>query len=175
MPRRPRLLPTSASADAGLLVVGLAQDACASLQKTAASLGFVTVPGDPRLYIAACPGAPACASGRIAAREIAETVANGHAGLLDGSFTLHISGCAKGCAHPNAAALALVGGENGAGLVVNGTAKTLPGAISPRYEAARGLGRVAALAASARRGDETMAACLARLGEAAVKQAFERE
>jgi precorrin-3B synthase len=147
---------------------------CFDLQRAAHGLGFVTETGDPRLHIAACPGEPACASGRIATREIAETVASGHAGLLDGSFTLHVSGCAKGCAHPATAALTLVGGENGAGLVVDGTAKALPPRYSPRYEAARGIGRVAALAGSARRGNETAATCLARLGEAAITDAFAR-
>lgn len=157
-----------------LLFLGLTKEACGDLQRAAKALGFVTEAADPRLHIAACPGEPACASGRIATREIAETVASNHADLLDGSFTLHISGCAKGCAHPATAALTLVGGENGAGLVVDGTAKALPPRYSPRYEAARGIGRVAALAGSARHGNETAAACLARLGEAAIIDAFAR-
>lgn len=157
-----------------LLFLGLTGEACADLQQAASTLGFVTETTDPRLHIAACPGEPACASGKIATREIAETVASNHTGLLDGSFTLHISGCAKGCAHPAPAALTLVGGENGAGLVVDGTAKALPPRYSPRYEAARGLGRVAALAGNARHSNETVAACLARLGEAAITDAFAR-
>ncbi|WP_054308120.1 precorrin-3B synthase [Mesorhizobium sp. 1M-11] len=157
-----------------LLFLGPTKEACTDLQQAASTLGFVTDSTDPRLHIAACPGEPACASGRIATREIAETVASNHAGLLDGSFTLHISGCAKGCAHPATAALTLVGGENGAGLVVDGTAKALPPRYSPRYEAARGLGRVAALAGSAWHDNETVAACLARLGEAAITEAFGR-
>lgn len=157
-----------------LLFLGLGEQDRVGLQQAAHRLGFVTEAGDPRLHIAACPGEPACASGRIATREIAETVASRHAALLDGSFTLHVSGCAKGCAHPATAALTLVGGENGAGLVVDGTAKALPHRYSPRYEAARGLGRVAALAGSARRGNETVAACLARLGDAAITDAFAR-
>lgn len=157
-----------------LLFLGLGEEDQVGLQQAARGLGFVTEAGDPRLHIAACPGEPACASGRIATREIAEMVASNHAALLDGSFTLHVSGCAKGCAHPATAALTLVGGENGAGLVVDGTAKALPRRYSPRYEAARGLGRVAALAVSARHGNETVAVCLARLGEAAITDAFAR-
>ncbi|PLP60453.1 precorrin-3B synthase [Mesorhizobium loti] len=157
-----------------LLFMGLTKKVCADLQQAASTFGFVTDVADPRLHIAACPGEPACASGRIATREVAETVASNHAGLLDGSFTLHISGCAKGCAHPATAALTLVGGENGAGLVVDGTAKALPPRYSPRYEAARGLGRVAELADSARHSNETFAASLARLGEAAITDAFAR-
>lgn len=157
-----------------LLFLGMTRAACTDLQHAAQTLGFATETADPRLHIAACPGEPACASGRIATREIAETLASNHAGLLDGSFTLHISGCAKGCAHPATAALTLIGGENGAGLVVDGTAKALPPRYSPRYEVARGLGRVAALASSARHSNETVAACLARLGDAAITDAFAR-
>ncbi|TIX75524.1 MAG: precorrin-3B synthase, partial [Mesorhizobium sp.] len=104
------------------------------LQQTAATLGFVTDAADPRTRIAACPGAPACASGRIATRDIAETIAAENRDILDSSLTLHISGCAKGCAHPGPAALTLVGGENGAGLVVDGTAKALPAGYRPGYD-----------------------------------------
>jgi precorrin-3B synthase len=160
--------------DRMLLVLGLAAESAAALQAKATALGFVTDADDPRLFIAACPGAPACASGHIETRALAEQVALQNAGLLDGSFTLHISGCAKGCAHPGPAALTLVGGENGAGLVVNGTAKTLPAGYASRYDAARGLGRLAALVRAARRPDETAAACLARLGAGKIETAFAR-
>ena len=155
-----------------LLALGLAADSAASLQAKATGLGFVTDAADPRLSIAACPGAPACASAHMETRRQAEAIATQNADLLDGSFTLHISGCAKGCAHPGSTTLTLVGGENGAGLVVNGTAKTLPAGYASRYDAARDIGRVAALVQIARRPDETAAACLARLGAAAVATAF---
>ncbi|MBN9223033.1 MAG: precorrin-3B synthase, partial [Mesorhizobium sp.] len=56
------------------------------LQQIAASLGFVTSPTDPRTRIAACPGTPACASGRIATRDIAEQIAAESSDNLD--FTL---------------------------------------------------------------------------------------
>ncbi|RWB97136.1 MAG: precorrin-3B synthase, partial [Mesorhizobium sp.] len=83
-----------------LVFIGLSPTACRSLQQTAATLGFVTDAADPRTRIAACPGAPACASGWIATRDIAETIAAENRDILDSSLTLHISGCAKGCAHP---------------------------------------------------------------------------
>ncbi|RUY82448.1 precorrin-3B synthase, partial [Mesorhizobium sp. M7A.F.Ca.CA.001.12.2.1] len=116
-----------------LLFLGQPIAANHPLQHTAATLGFVIAPTDPRTRIAACPGMPACASGRIATRDIAETIAAETADILD--FTLHISGCAKGCAHPGPAALTIVGGENGAGLVVNATAKALPAGYRPGYDA----------------------------------------
>ncbi|WFP73464.1 precorrin-3B synthase [Mesorhizobium sp. WSM4906] len=157
-----------------LLFLGLSSSACASLQTSAATLGFVTSPADPRTRIAACPGAPACASARIAARAIAETIATESADLFDTSITLHISGCAKGCAHPGPAALTLVGDENGAGLVVDGTAKALPAGYRPGYDAARGVAGIATAIRSARHPGETAAACLARLGAAGVAELYRR-
>ncbi|MER8482349.1 precorrin-3B synthase [Mesorhizobium sp. M1322] len=158
-----------------LLFLGLPPAACHSLQQAANNLGFVTDAADPRTRIAACPGAPACASGRIATRDIADTIAAENYDLFDSSFTLHISGCAKGCAHPGPAALTLVGGENGAGLVVDGTAKALPAGYRPGYDAARGVGRVAAAIRRARLRGETAATCLARLGAAGITELYRQE
>jgi precorrin-3B synthase len=155
-----------------LLVLGLSEAACEELQSVAASLGFVTDPADPRTKIAACPGAPACASGHIATRKIAEEIAGETGDILDSSFFLHISGCAKGCAHPAEAALTLVGGEKGAGLVVSGMAKDLPAAYTPGYEATRGFGRIAELLRNQRRPGEATGSCLVRLGETRVAAAF---
>ncbi len=157
-----------------LIILGLSQSNCARLQATADRLGFITDPLDPRRFIAACPGAPACASGLLHTREIASQLAEASAGLLDGSFELHVSGCAKGCAHPAPAALTLVGGEKGAGLVVDGTAKDLPAGYMPGYEAARALGRVAKLVRASREKRETTASCLARLGPTRIAKAFEQ-
>ncbi|MBN9216976.1 MAG: precorrin-3B synthase, partial [Mesorhizobium sp.] len=89
-------------------------------------------------------------------------------------FTLHVSGCAKGCAHPGAAALTIVGGENGAGLVVNATAKALPAGYRPGYDAARGISRVAAAIRGARHQGETADACLTRLGPACIAEAYQQ-
>jgi precorrin-3B synthase len=157
-----------------LLVLGLSEPACAELRSAAASLGFVTDPADPRTKIAACPGAPACASGHIATRKIAEEIAKEAGDTFDPTFSLHASGCAKGCAHPAEASLTLVGGEKGAGLVVSGTAKGLPAAYTPGYEAARGFGRVAELLRNQRRHGETTAACLARLDGTQIAAAFQQ-
>jgi precorrin-3B synthase len=164
-----RLAPSRA-----LLFLSLSPSVCSMLLDTAAALGFVTAPIDPRTRIAACPGTPACASGRIATRAIAEAIAAQSADLLDASLTLHISGCAKGCAHPGAAALTLVGDENGAGLVVDGTAKALSAGYRPGYDAARGVAGIAAAVRSERHQGETTAACLARLGAAGIAELYRR-
>ncbi|MDX8511554.1 precorrin-3B synthase [Mesorhizobium captivum] len=164
-----RLAPSRA-----LLFLGLSATSCPALQASATTLGFVTAASDPRTRIAACPGTPACASGRIATRAIAETIAGESADLLDASLTLHISGCAKGCAHPGPAALTLVGDENGAGLVVDGTANALPAGYRPGYDAARGVGGVLAAMRAQRHPGETVAACLTRLGTAGIAELYRR-
>jgi precorrin-3B synthase len=155
-----------------LLFLGLSTPS--SLQSSAATLGFVTEAADPRTRVAACPGTPACASGRIATRAIAETIAKESADLLDASLTLHVSGCAKGCAHPGAAMLTLVGDENGAGLVVDGTAKALPAGYRPGYDAARGIAGILAALRAQRHQGETAAACLTRLGAAGIAELYRR-
>jgi precorrin-3B synthase len=47
--------------------------------------------------------------------------------------SLHVSGCAKGCAHPTPAPLTIVGTEHGCGIIANGTARGAPARyIEPR-------------------------------------------
>ncbi|WP_269929765.1 precorrin-3B synthase [Aminobacter sp. HY435] len=158
-----------------LLVMGLAPPAADTLIATAKTLGFVTSPSDPRIRIAACPGAPACASGMIAARDVAAEIAADLGESLDPTLSLHVSGCAKGCAHPGPATLTIVGDEKGAVFVVGGTAKGLPAAYTAGYEAARGMGRLTKLLAQERKPDENAAACLARLGAKRLAQALAQE
>ena len=145
-----------------------AEDFC----EAAAKLGFVTDSNDPRASISACPGSPACASGYMPARKLAASVTKHASDLLDGSVSLHISGCAKGCAHPGASALTLVGTESGIGLVANGTARDTPLAYATNDRAAATLARVALLVASQRKADETASACLDRLGVDRLAQTF---
>lgn len=165
-----------------LLFPRMSLDACETLRDAANSLGFITEAYDPRLSIAACPGAPACASGRIATRALAERIAAHDADLLDGSFTLHISSCAKGCAHPAPAGLTLIGHDlhdheldthdGGAGIALDATARSPEAAGTVIADAQAGMERIAALARRNRRSGETVAACLARLGAVAVTNAF---
>ena len=158
-----------------LLIMGLDRASATSLAATASSLGLVTSPKDARIRIAACPGAPACASGMISARDVAADIAKDLGESLDPTLSLHVSGCAKGCAHPGPATLTIVGDEKGAAFVVDGTAKGLPAAYTAGYEAARGMGRLTKLLAQERRPDENAAACLARLGAKRLAQALAQE
>jgi precorrin-3B synthase len=96
-----------------------------TLRDEARRLGFAVDPADPRRRIVACPGAPACASGLIASREIAAALA-GDLPLAGGGIALHVSGCGKGCAHPAPAPLTIVGTERGCGIVHDGTARAAP-------------------------------------------------
>lgn len=91
----------------------------------AASVGLIVDPGDPLLQIEACPGAPGCQSTSLDTRGHGRRLAE----LLPRfSFTgtIHVSGCAKGCAKSGASDLVLVGAEGRYGLVRNGTAQDSP-------------------------------------------------
>jgi precorrin-3B synthase len=89
----------------------------------AQKLGFVTRADDPRRNVFACAGAPICASAHIAARALAPAIASHIAPLRDDALTVHISGCAKGCAHAAPAALTIVGTPEGCALVADGSAR----------------------------------------------------
>jgi precorrin-3B synthase len=111
--------------DRTMLLIGASAADAPSLTAAAEQLGFVVHAGDPRRRIAACPGAPACASGLIPARSLASALAP----ILEsiGGIAVHISGCSKGCAHPMPAALTVVGSPRGCGIVHHGSARTAPG------------------------------------------------
>ncbi len=123
--------------------------------------------------ISACPGAPACASGHIAARQIASEIANDYSAVLDGTVHLHISGCAKGCAHPGSADLTVVGSENGAGIVVGGTARDTPLAYTDKAE--KGLSRLAEAIGLGENRRENSHLRLREIGAARLAEAFGRE
>ena len=109
-----------------LMIVGLTQQTASSFASAAETLGFIVRADDPRRHVVACAGAPICASADIAARAIAPQIAAAAAPHLDGSFKIHISGCAKGCAHPAPAALTVVGTSSGCALVANGSTRDAP-------------------------------------------------
>jgi precorrin-3B synthase len=91
----------------------------------AASIGMIVDPGDPLLQIEACPGAPGCQSTSLDTRGDGRRLA----GLLPRfgfTGTIHVSGCAKGCAKSGTSDLVLVGAERRYGIVRNGTAQDFP-------------------------------------------------
>jgi precorrin-3B synthase len=109
-----------------LMIVGLTPQTAVSFAAIPEALGFVVRADDPRRHVVACAGAPICASANIAARALAPQIASAAAPHLDGSFKIHISGCAKGCAHPAAAALTIVGTSSGCALIANGSTRDAP-------------------------------------------------
>lgn len=84
--------------------------------------GLITDPADPLLRITACTGAPDCAQGLAPTRPLARALAP----HLKPGQTLHLSGCAKGCAHPKPAAFTLTATNCGFDLVRNGRAGDTP-------------------------------------------------
>jgi precorrin-3B synthase len=80
--------------------------------------GLITSPDDPMLRVIACTGAPGCLQAAQPTRALARTLAP----HLPDDVVLHVSGCAKGCAHAGPAALTLTGQTNGFDLIRDGRA-----------------------------------------------------
>ena len=87
-----------------------------------AAPGFVTVPGSALLSTHACPGAPFCPQATVETRTLAERLT----GQVQG--TLHVSGCAKGCAFPRRADITLTGRDGRFDLVRGGAPWNEPSA-----------------------------------------------
>jgi len=128
--------------DRAVLLIGLRRADAVTLAREADRLGFIVRADDPRRRIVACPGRPACGSGLIASRALAAQIA-GLAQSPSGGIAVHVSGCRKGCAHPGAAALTIVGTERGCGIVHHGSARAAPTAYVNPADIASEFARVA--------------------------------
>ena len=84
--------------------------------------GLITDPDDPLLRVTACTGAPGCPQGLGETRALARSLAP----HLPKGQHLHVSGCAKGCAHPGPSDLTLVASGQGYDLVLGGSADDTP-------------------------------------------------
>jgi len=82
--------------------------------------GLIRHNSDPRLAMNACPGAPYCEQASVATQPLAEKLN----GWVEG--TVHISGCAKGCARQRPAALCLTGRDGRFDVIINGRADSAP-------------------------------------------------
>lgn len=109
-----------------LLVIGLTPEMAATFAAAADGLDFIIRANDARRHVAVCAGMPLCASAQMATRTLAPAIATAAATMLDGSLTIHLSGCAKGCAHQQGAALTVVGAPDGCGVIVHGSARDQP-------------------------------------------------
>ncbi len=107
-----------------LLIPGLDRGGAESLVDSMTKFGFIVDADDPRLRIAACPGAPACMHGHLRVRDDATRWA---AKLPKGDgVILHVSGCAKGCARPTATAATFTATARGYDLILDGRAGDPP-------------------------------------------------
>ena len=107
-----------------LLIAGVAAYNPERLADDVRRLRLIADPDDSRLHIHACVGAPGCASATVAARADAERLAVALGASPRG--TLHVSGCAKSCAHRGPAAVTLIGRDGSYDLVRNGSASGRP-------------------------------------------------
>jgi precorrin-3B synthase len=106
-----------------LCIAGVGQGDSAALLDAAAVLGLITSPADSRLSLVTCAGAPACARGEAETHRAAADIARAR---NPGGSLLHLSGCAKGCAHPGVAPVTLVGRGGHFDLIRNGRASDIP-------------------------------------------------
>lgn len=75
--------------------------------------GFESAPSR-RMQVHACPGAPFCPQATVETLSVAQRLA------AETEVSLHVSGCAKGCAFPRKAGVTLVGRDGQFDLVSNG-------------------------------------------------------
>ena len=92
--------------------------------------GLVLDADDPRLLVSACIGSAGCGSGRTDARADARALLR----LGVRAASIHVSGCAKGCAHPGPAALTLVGEAMQDGAGVYGLVRDGPASHTPQAD-----------------------------------------
>ncbi|MGU3556425.1 precorrin-3B synthase [Methylobacterium radiotolerans] len=123
-----------------LLVPATAFDAAAAATAALAA-EFIVVPDDPRRAIAACTGAPGCASGSTPTLTDAARLAAAFGPLAGAGRAAHVSGCAKGCARPGPADLTLVGRDGRYGVVIGGAPGDEPAMDLPIEAVLERLGR----------------------------------
>jgi precorrin-3B synthase len=116
-----------------VLIPAIASGALGRIQDECARAGLITDASDRRRHVAACAGAPACASASVQTRDIAAALAP----LLRPEDTLHVSGCAKSCASSTSACITLVGRDGFFDLVLNGRPGDAPALFGLSSEEAR--------------------------------------
>jgi precorrin-3B synthase len=149
-----------------LLLIGLPQRGAARLADIAQRLGFIVRADDPRRWIIACAGAPACAAAQIRTRALASFLASDGAISGAGGPMVHVSGCSKGCACSRSMPLTVVGIKRRCGVVVNGSTHDEPLATFWPDDLPGALARVADVARNMRAANESASEVLSRLGHA---------
>ncbi|WP_313760516.1 precorrin-3B synthase [Rhizobium sp.] len=160
--------------DRCLFITGLSVESAAAVRQSAERFGLSANSDDLSSRIATCAGAGACASSFYATKALAETLIERCPEVLDGSLDLHLSGCAKGCAHPRRA-LTVSGAANGYHLVLSGLASDAPDAQIAGSDINSAIERLSRLIKSERQAGESARACLDRVGTATIMRALRQE
>ncbi|MGV4791600.1 precorrin-3B synthase [Rhizobium sp. F40D2] len=160
--------------DRGFFFLSLREDRVPAMQIAAARHGFSAQPGESSEHIAACAGAGACGSAFYETRPLARRILAAAPALLDGSLTLHLSGCAKGCAHARPA-LTLTGSPEGYELILDGLAADRPDERIAGGRIDFAIEKLARSIEDNRGAGESAAACLTRLGATGVSKALRQE
>lgn len=106
-------------APAGLLVIGLPSASVGCWLNAARENHLITAPGDPRLSIHACAGAPACGAAHLDTHALAGALA-GLPEIAGAGVHVHLFGCGKQCARPLAPAVTLTGRADGCDVAAHG-------------------------------------------------------
>ncbi|MFS8145825.1 precorrin-3B synthase [Rhizobium sp. BR 249] len=160
--------------DRGFFFTGFPAEAAPALLTAASKHGFTTQPGEKSEYIAACAGAGACGSAFYETRILARRLMAAAPVLFDGSLTVHLSGCSKGCAHARPT-LTLTGSADGYDLILNGLAAGQPDERIAGGRIDFAIERLARSIEDNRGAGESAAACLTRLGATGVSKALRQE
>ncbi|MEN5082966.1 precorrin-3B synthase [Bosea sp. TWI1241] len=121
----------------GLAFCGLDADRAERLGEALTGLGQIVAADDPRLGVAVCTGAPGCTRGQAATLADAPLIVAALPPRL--AAGLHVSGCAKACAHPGPATLTLTGHGGAYEVVFGGRAGDPPEAVLGLAELVRRL------------------------------------
>lgn len=102
---------------------GVAHEDGPKLYALGKEAGLIVDAEDPRSAITACPGAPACARASVPTHADAARLAAQARHIPTRGMSIHVSGCAKGCARRSPADLTLVGENGRYGVVIGGDAR----------------------------------------------------
>jgi precorrin-3B synthase len=130
---RLRRLAEAASESSGLLRLSpwraiflVAEEIPPALTAKLGDAGFVLDDAAPIRSVAACPGRPACLHGETDSRIDAARLAPFARKLVADGIALHVSACAKGCAHAARATVTLVGRDGRYDVVIDGRTDGAP-------------------------------------------------
>jgi precorrin-3B synthase len=115
-----------------LMLLGVRAEHHARFHDAAKGLGLIVDDADLLRNVEACSGAPACASAFGDTRQLARSLSDTLAPALRGGATLHVSGCAKGCASSKPARITVVRSADGARVAFD--ADATQAALSPQVK-----------------------------------------